>query len=155
MLCQMSKYFGKCFGPSTQATESSFWLSYPSFLLSKFTSQLKLIQSVVLAGILGICVTSWILRILCLRVTIPKSQGPISRVLGVRVPCPRVPVSGAWVSGSRVPRSHSPRFQGPGSQSLRVLGRKVPGFRFPSLMVPGLRLLGSQVSGLRVPGPES
>ena len=150
----MSKYFGKCFGPSTPVTESSFWLRCPSFSLSKFTSQLKSIQSVVLVGILGICVTSWILRILGLRVTISKSQRPISRVLGVRVSCPRVPVSGARVSGSRVPGSHGPSFQGAGSQSLRVLGRKVAGLRFPSLMVPGLRLLRSQVSGLRVPRPS-
>ena len=38
-----------------------FRLRYPSFLLSKFASQLKL-QSMVRVGILGICVTSSILR---------------------------------------------------------------------------------------------
>ena len=50
------------------------------------------------------------LRILGLRVAISKSQGPISRVLGVRVPGRRVPgsqvaefrVSGPGVSGLRV-----------------------------------------------------
>ena len=45
------------------------------------------------------------LKILGLRVTISKSQGPISRVLGVKVPGRRVPgsrVAGLRVSGSRV-----------------------------------------------------
>ena len=144
MLCQMSKYFGKCFGPSTQATGSSFWLSCPSFLLSKFTSQLKLIQSVVLAGILGICVTSWILRILCLRVTIPKSQGPISRGLGVRVPCPTVPRSQA--SGSRVSESQGPGSQGPGLQ--------VPESHGTGTQTPGVAGLRSQGPRSRVLGPD-
>ena len=37
----MSNYFGKCFGPSTPALGVKF--RCPSFLLSKFASQLKLI----------------------------------------------------------------------------------------------------------------
>ena len=86
-------------GPSTRAP--SFRLRCPSFLLSKFASQLKLIQSVVLVGILGICVTSSLLRVL---------------------------LSGFWVSSrkSQVPGTqfHGPGCQGPMSQapSPRVLG---------------------------------
>ena len=45
----------------------------PSFLLSKFASQINLIQSVVVGQLLAL----W-------------PQGPISRALGVRVPCTRV-----------------------------------------------------------------
>ena len=99
----MSKKLGKCFGPSTQ--DLSFLLRCPSFLLLKFASQLKLIQSMVQVGIVGTCVTSSILRVLLsgLWVKRPKSKGPSSRVLGVRVPVPR-----SWVLGS----------QGPGSQVL-------------------------------------
>ena len=92
----MSKYFGKCFGPSTRAPKSSFWLRCPSFLLSKFASQLKLIQSVVRVGIRGICVTSSMLRVLfsgfwVSELQFPSPRDPFSRVLGVRVPSPRVP----------------------------------------------------------------
>ena len=120
----MSKYFGKCFGPSTPASKSSFWLRCPSFILSKFASQLKLIQSVVRVKILGICVTSLIMRVLLsgFWVAISKSQGPISRFLGVRVP-----------------ESPGPGFQSPWSQGLSVLGLRVP---------------GSQGPGSRVAGPE-
>ena len=109
----MSKYFGKCFSPSTPAPESSFWLRCPSFLLSKFASELKLIQSVVRVRILGICITS---SVLGLRVASSKYQGPICRVLGVRVPCPRVPVPRSWVSGSQSPRVLGLRVLGSGSQ---------------------------------------
>ena len=46
----MSKYFGKCFGPSNRALK--FWtqMRCRSFLLLKFASQLKLIQSMVRVG---------------------------------------------------------------------------------------------------------
>ena len=142
MLYQMSKYFGKCFGPSTPAPESSFWLRCPSFLLSKFSSQLKLIQSAVRVRILGICFTSSNLRVLlsgfwdfALRIlAICNSQIPISRVLGVRVSCPRVPVRGSWVSGSRIPGSQIPRVTAP-----RVSRSLVLGFRDSVSQVPGLR----------------
>ena len=102
----------------------SFRLRCPSFLLSKFASQLKLIQSVVWVGILGICVTSSIVRVLLSGFWIPGSQ----------VPTLRDPVPGSWVSGSRVPgfqspRSQSPEFQGPRVLSLRVSGSRVPGLR--------------------------
>ena len=141
----MSKYFGKCFGPSTPAPESSFWLRCPSFLLSKFSSQLKLIQSVVRVRILGICFTSSNLRVLlsgfwdfALRIlAICNSQIPISRVLGVRVSCPRVPVRGSWVAGSRVPGS-IPESQGHNSQSPGSQGPGVPGLRVPG---PGSEVL--------------
>ena len=90
----------------------SFGLRSLSFLLSKFDLQLKLIQSLVLVEILGICVTSSILRVLGLRVTSPKFQGLSSRFLGVRVLCTRVPESRVW-----------------GSQDLRVLGHRIQGLR--------------------------
>ena len=59
------------------------------------------------------------------------SQSPITRVLGVRIPCPRVA---------------SPKAQGP-----RFSGLKVPGSR-----VSGLRVLGSrsQVSRSRISDPD-
>ena len=56
------------------------------------------------------------LRILGLGVAISKSQGPISRVLGVKVPCPRVPVPGSQDPGSQGPGVPGLRFQGPRSQ---------------------------------------
>ena len=108
MLCQMSKYFGKC-----------FWLRCPSFLLSKFATQLKLIQSVVWVGILGICITSSTFRDL---------------------------LSGFWVSGTHF---QGPGCQGPGSQSPRVSGRRVSGLRLWALRCQGLKSQGlrSRVSG--------
>ena len=103
----------------------SFWLKYPSFLLSKLASQLKLIQSLVRVGILGICVTSSILRVLLSGFW----------VSGLQFPSPRDRVSGSWVPGSHVAGSQSPKSQG--------------------LRVPSLIVLGSWVSGLRVLGPRS
>ena len=145
VLFQVSKYFGKCFGPSTPAPKSSFWLRCPSFLLLKFFSQLKLIQSVVRVRILGTCIKSSILRVLLSGYWVSESL----------FPSPRDLFPGSWVSGSHVPEYHSrvlgvrlpeslvsgsqgPRSQGPGSQASTVLS---------------LRILGSQVSGLRVPRP--
>ena len=127
----MTKYFGKCFGLSTPAHESSFWLRCPSFLLSKFASQLKLIQSVVRVRILGICITISVLRVLFSGFWVSmsqifKSQGPISRVLGFRIPCPRVQ------------ESQGLGFQSPGSQSLRV-GSWGSGSKVSGSQVPGLR----------------
>ena len=54
------------------------------------------------------------------------SQSPITRVLGVRIPCPRVPV---------------PESQGPKSQDPRVSGLRVPSLRVPRFWVSGLRVL--------------
>ena len=121
----MSKYFGKCFGPSAPAPKSSFWLRCPRFLLSKFASQLKLIQSVVRIRLLGTCVISSILRVLLSGFWVSESQ----------FPSPRDLFPGSWVSGSQCPR---------------VSGSRVLGLR-----VPSLRVLGSLVSGLRVPRPGS
>ena len=68
-------------------------------------SQLKLIQSVVRAVILGICVTSSILRVLLSGLW----------VLGLQFPSPRNPFPGSRVSGSRIP---GPRSQGPSPHVL-------------------------------------
>ena len=76
-------------------------------------------------------------RILGLRVASSKSQGPICRVLGVRVPCPRVPVPRSWVSGS---------------QSPRVLGLSVSGSRASGSWVSGSWGRGLKSQG---PGPGS
>ena len=127
----------------------SFRLRCTSFLLSKFAIQLKLIQSVVQVGILGVCVTSSILRILLSGFWVSESQ----------VPSSRDPDPGSWMSGSHVPGS---QFQGPGCQGLvsqgpRVTGSQAPEFRIPGpgLRAPGSRASGSQglrflVSGIRV-----
>ena len=125
----MSKKFGKCFGPSTR--DLSFRLRYPSFLLSKFVSQLKLIQSVVRVGILGICVTSSVLRVLLSGFWVSGSQ----------IPSPRDTVPGCWVLGSQ--------FQCPVSQ-----GPRVPGPRVSGSQISGSRVSGSWVSGSRVSGPD-
>ena len=112
----------------------SFRLRCPSFLLSKFASQLKLIQSMVRVGIRGICVTSSILRVLHSGFWVEGSQ----------VPSPSDPVLRSWVSRSHVPGS---QFQGPGCQGPVFQGPRVPGsrvsesrvFRVPSLRVSGSR----------------
>ena len=95
-----------------------FGLRCLSFSVLKFTSYLKLIQSVERVGILGICVTNSFLRVLLSGFWVSGSQ----------VPSFRDPVPGSWVSGSRVAGSpvqgsQSPRSQGLGS---RVSG---PDFR--------------------------
>ena len=151
----MSIYFGKCFGPSTPAPEPSFWLRCPTFLLSKFTSQLKLIQSVVRVRILGICVTSSVFRVLHsgfwvskYQFSIPRDLFPGSLVSGFHVPESQfesLGCQGPVFQGPRVPGSHLQESQDPDS---RVSGSQ-------GLGVPGLRVLGSRISGLRVPGPGS
>ena len=105
----------------------SFWLRYPNFLLSKFASQLKLIQSVVRVEILGIFVTSSILRVLLSGFWVSESQ----------FPSPTDPVPESCVWGSRVP----------GSQNSWVLGPRVQGLRVSDLRVPVLKVLGVWVSG--------
>ena len=125
-----------------------FRLRCPSFLLSKFASQLKLIQSVVRIATLGICVTSSVLRVLLSRFWVSGSQ----------VSSPRDPVPGSWVSGLHVlvPRFQGPRCQEPVSQGPRCQGpvSLVSGSRFPSLRVPGLMVPGSRVPGSLVSGPD-
>ena len=115
----------------------SFGLRCPSFLLSKFASQLRLIQSAVWVWILGICVTSSILWLLFLGFW----------VSGWQVPSFREPIPGSWVSGCHVPGSIS----------------SVLGVRFPYPRVPDPRVLSSRsqapesrVSGLgsQVSGPD-
>ena len=120
----------------------SFRLRCSSFLLSKFATQLKLIQSVVRVGILGVCVTSSIFRVLLSGFWVSKSQ----------VSSFRHPVPGSLVSGSHapVPESSVSGFRVPGSQSHRFPGPRVPGIK-----VPGLRVLAFRVPGLRILGPGS
>ena len=123
-----------------------FSTQMPQLFFSKFVSQLKLIQSVVQVGILGICVTGSILRVLLSGFWTSGSQ----------IPSPRDPVLGSWVSGSQ--------FQGPGHQGLVSQGPRapnlecqcpwVPGLRVPSLRLPGLRVSGSRVSGFQVSRPD-
>ena len=67
----------------------SFPLKFLSFLFSKFSSQLKLIQSVVRVEIQGICLTSSILRVLLSGFCVSVSQAS----------SPRDPDSGVWVLG--------------------------------------------------------
>ena len=115
VLCQMSKYFGTCFGPSTR--DLSFSTQMPQLFIIKICFTIKF-NSIYGAGrdTRNLCHKSNSqgpdLRILGLRVASPKSQGPSSRVLCIRVPCLRVAES--WVLGLRV-------------WSLRVPGLRVPG----------------------------
>ena len=117
-------------------------IRYPSCLLSKFTSQLKLIQSVVRVEILGICVTSSMLMVLHSGFRISESQ----------FQSPRDAFAGFWVSGPHVPEF---QFQGPGSHGSRILDLRVSrsqGHRFQ-----GCKASGSQtwISESRIPGLRS
>ena len=74
----------------------SFGFRCLSFFLSKFASQLELIQSVVRVGILGICVSGWQVRGSWVsEPRIPRSQVPGSQSTGSRV-------SESWVSDSLI-----------------------------------------------------
>ena len=125
VLCQMSKYFGTCFGPSTR--ELSLSTQMPQLFIIKICFTIKF-NSIYGVGrdTRNLChkfnSQGPYLRILGLRVASPKSQGPSSRVL-----CLRAPVPGSWVSGSRVSESQSPGSQDLESQGPRVPGLKVPG----------------------------
>ena len=119
----------------------SFRLRYTSFLLSKFAIQLKLIQSVVRVGILGVCGTSSILRILLSGFWVSGSQ----------VPSSRDPDPGSWVSGFHVPGS---QFQGPGCQGLVSQGHRFLGSQAPEFLDPGSWSQSSRIPGLRIPGPR-
>ena len=57
-----------------------------------------------------------------LRVAISNSQGPISRVIGARIPCPRVPVPGSQGPVSQGPRS---RISGSDFRLCRIIYLKV------------------------------
>ena len=65
-------------------------------------------------------------------------QGPVTRVPGVRIPCPMIASPKAQVP---VPLSQGPKPQGPRSQSLGSQGPRVLGLRSqgPWSRVPGLR----------------
>ena len=155
----MAIYFGKCFGPSAPAPGPSFWLRCPTFLLLKFASQLKLIQSVVRVRILGICVTSSVFRVLHsgfwvskYQFSIPRDLFPGSRVSGSHVPESQfegLGCQGAVFQGPRVPGYHLPESQGPGSQSPGSQGLRVLGSRVSGSWSPGSQVSGSQVPGLR------
>ena len=134
VLCEMSRYFGKCFGPSTRVPK--FWAQMPQLFIIKICITIK---------VNSICSVGWdarnlchkfssqgpALRILGLRVRSPKFQGPSPRVLGVRVPCLSVPRP--RVPEPQVPGLRVPRFRVSGSQSLRVPGLRVS--------VPGSQIL--------------
>ena len=124
MSCQMSKYFGKCFGPSIRAPKSSFWLRCPSFLLSKFASQLKLfnlwygseyLESASQVQFSGSCSQNSGSQTRNFQVSVTYFQVPGCQSL--RVPGSRIPES--WVSGSQVSGSWGPRSQVSGSQGPR------------------------------------
>ena len=90
--------------------------------------------------ILGICVTSSVIRVLLsgflgLSVTSRNSKGSSSRVLGVRVSCPKV-------LGVRVPDSQGTGSQSSGSHGPRAFRSQVSGSRASSSQNPGS---GSQV----------
>ena len=63
VLCQISKDFGKCFGPCTPKFSTQMLYLF----IIKICFTVKVIQSVVRVGILEICVTSSTLRVLLSR----------------------------------------------------------------------------------------
>ena len=71
----MSKYFGKCFGPSTRAPK--FWTQMPSLFIIKicFTNKVN-----------SICSAGWDTRNLCHKFNF---QGSALRILGLRVASPK------------------------------------------------------------------
>ena len=105
----------------------------PNFLLSKFASQIKLIQSVV-----GVRCQTYGDRVPGPRFQGPTFQGCKSQVLGSQFQVPRVPGPRVSGLGSRVPRSQVLGSRVPESQ---VLGLRVPSLesQFPGSRVPGLR----------------
>ena len=129
----MSKYFGKCFSPSTRAPKFSTQML--RFLFSKLCFIIKVSkicgagrgyqESVSQVQFSGSCSQDSGFQDNMSQVPGtqfqgpgchgPMPQGPRSRVLGVRVPCPRVPESQAPGPGS----------QRPGSQVL-ILDYAVP-----------------------------
>ena len=145
MLHQMSKYSGKCFGPSTRACK--FLTQMHQLFIIKICYTIKVNSSCgVSRNTRSLChkfsSQGPALRILGLRVAIPKFQEPRSRVLGVRAPCPRFPAPGSWVSECRVPGSQGHRFPGPRVLGHRCLSPRSQGLRVPS---PGPQGPRSQV----------
>ena len=125
----MSKYFGKCFGLFSRA--SKFLNQMPKLFIIKICFAIKVYS------ICGAGQDTWNLRhkfnsqgsglrILGLRAAISKSQGPISRVM-----CVRVSVPGSWVSASRVPESQVSGCQGLVSQGPVSLGPGVSESQVP------------------------
>ena len=116
----MSKYFGKCFGPSTRAPK--FLTQMPYLFIIKICFTIK-VNSICGAGrdTRNLChkfnPQGPSARILGVRFASPKSKEPSCRVLGVRVS-----VLGSWVAGF---------------QSFKALGLRVPGYR---VSVPDFRL---------------
>ena len=112
-----------------QLEHLSFRFICTSFLLSKFATQLKLIQSVVHKfNSQGPALT-----ILVLRVASPKFQGLRYRVLGVRVPCHRFPG----------PKFLDPSSQGPWSQVL-VLDYAIFSYLMASARLDGMKKLNNR-----------
>ena len=107
MLCQMSKYLVNVFVHLLE--HLSFSLRCPNFLLSKFATQLKLIQSVVW---LGIQVTASQVQLSGSCSQYSGSQGCNFQVAGTHFQGP----------GCQNPVSQGPRVKGLGSQ---VLGSQV------------------------------
>ena len=127
MLCEISKYFGKCFGQSTPAPKSSFWLICPCLLLLKFTLQLKLVQFNLWYG------SGYLESASQVQFSGSSSQDSGSQRLNFQVPGTYFQVSvcqGPGVLGSPFPESRISGSQGPASRSSNA---------------PGLRVLGSQV----------
>ena len=102
---RLTYFWQKKYEENIVSEPQRFWQTCPSFLSSKFASQIKLIQSVVGDQLL-----------------VSGSQGPICRVLGVRISCPIVASPKFQLSRAPSPRVHGPRV--PGSQDL---GSWVPG----------------------------
>ena len=126
----------------------SFQLICPSFLLSKFASQLKIIKSVMRFWILGIYVSSSVLMVLGLRFQVSESQ-----VSSPRDPVPGSRVSLLCVPGSSVPglRAQIPGFRTPWS---RVSWSRVPGFRVSGSQDSGSQGLVSESPWSRVSAPD-
>ena len=124
----------------------------PSVLLSKFASQIKLMQSPV-----GVSCQSQGPRVQLPGSQVPRPRVPVPESQGPRIPGPRI--SGLRVPGLRVLRL---RVQGPKSH---VSGSQVLGLRSrfrlylrsqsPRSQGPASQDPGSQISGLMVPGPGS
>ena len=131
----MSKYFGKCFGPSTRTPR--FSTQMPTLFIIKIWFTIK---------VNSICGAGQDTRNLCHKF---NSQGPALRILGHRDPVP-----GSWVPMSHGRNSRVLYFQGPVSQGPRVLGCLVPGPR-SRVSGPYFRLYRQSWGlGSRVLGPD-
>ena len=129
----MSKYFGKCFGPSTPAPKSSFWLICPSFSLLKLALELKLVQFSLWYGsgylesasqvqFSGSC--SQVSGSQSLNFKVPGTYFQVSGCQGPTVLAFRVPES--RFSGSQISESQGSASQGPGVSGLKSQGTRSP-----------------------------